>query len=327
MPANLTPEYLNAEEQYKKAKTDEERLQSLEMMLATIPKHKGTEKMQADIKSRISKLRKGQGKKGGKHTFSYHVEKQGAAQVIVIGPPNTGKTSLINKVTNARLTVGDYPFTTRIMQPAMMPFENIQIQLVDTPAIAPDYYERWVFGLIRNADMALLIIDASNPDLLDNIDSVSSILESGKIRMEKECARAESFSSYHLIKTLLVPNKMEMPDSADNLEIVREFYGDKFNIFPVSSATGEGLEALKKGIFNHLSIVRVYTKPHGKTPDLNHPFILPAGKTVEDLAYHIHKELARDMKFARIWGKGYYDGQPVDRRHPLNDGDIIEIHT
>lgn len=326
MPANLTPEYHDAEEQFKASKTPEEKLQALDLMMAVIPKHKGTEKMRADIKSRISKLRKGEGKKGGKRTFSYHVEKQGAAQVVIIGPPNSGKTRFVNTVSNARFDVGDYPFTTRIMQPAMMPYENIQIQLVDTPAISRDYYERWVLGLVRNADMAMLVADLSNPDILDNIENLLKILEEGRIHLQRDFPGKHPPPGICYRKTLLAANKCENPIASDHLEILTEFFGDRFSIFPISCESLQGVEEFRKALFENLGIVRVYTKAHGRKPDRDHPFILETGKTVEDLAFSIHKELAGNMKFARIWGEGYYDGQPVDRHHPLKDGDVIEIH-
>ncbi len=327
MPANLTPEYKAAEEQYRQAKTPEEKLEALELMMATIPKHKGTEKMRADIKKRISKILKGGQKKGGKRTFSYHVEKQGASQVILIGPPNTGKTTFINTVTNAKFVVGDYPFTTRIMQPAMMPFENIQIQIVDTPAIHPDYYERWVFGLIRYADVAIFMVDLANPDVLDNIENTLQILEDGKISLVKEFPQREPPPGYCDKKTILLGNKLDLQDAKDNLEIIREFYADRFKIQAISCKTGENIEDFKRFLFENLGIIRVYTKAPGMKPDMEHPFILKAGMTVEDLAYQIHKDLAKNMRFARIWGEGYYAGQPVDHNHPLKDGDIVEIHA
>jgi len=326
VPANLTPEYKDAEEKYRQAKTLEEKLEYLELMLATIPKHKGTDKMQADIKRKIAKLRKGESKKGGKRQFSYHVERQGAGQVILIGPPNAGKTKIVNTVTNARFSIGNYPFTTRIMQPAMMPFEDIQIQLIDTPAIHPDYYERWVFGLIRNADMAVLVMDLSNPDILNNLDNLITILEDGRITLTREFPTEKHVPGYSKKKTLLVANKMDKEIAVEHLEILKEFFDDKFKIFPVSCENGEGIDELKKVIFKNLDIIRVYTKTPGRKPDMGHPFILKAGETVEDLAYHIHKDLARNMRFARIWGQGYYDGQPVDQHHSLQDGVVIEIH-
>ena len=326
MPANLTPEYYDAEAQYKSAKTPEEKLEALELMMATIPKHKGTEKMRGDIKKRLSKLRKGESKKGGKRTFSYHVEKQGASQVIVVGPPNSGKTRFVNTVSNAHFAVGNYPYTTHIMQPAMMPYENIQIQLVDTPAISPDYHERWVLGLIRNADMALLVADLSNPDLLDNIENLLTILEEGRVKLVRDFPEGKPPIGICLKKTILAANKCESPLAEEHQEILDEFFGDRFKICTFSCETGEGLDDLKKTIYENLGILRVYTKAPGRKPDLNNPFILTEGKTVSDLAFSIHKDLARHMKFARIWGEGYYDGQPVDQHHSLKDGDVIEIH-
>ena len=327
MPANLTPDYSGAEEQYKQAKTPEEKLQALELMMAHIPKHKGTEKMQADIKRRISKIKKGEGKKSGKQTFSYHVDKQGASQVIIIGPPNSGKSSLINTVSNANLAVGEYPFTTRIMQPAMMPFENLQIQLVDTPAFHPDYYERWVLGLIRVADVALLMLDMGNPDLLDQMESTIKIIKDGRVELVRDFP-PEDDAEYGVCKkkTLLVANKMDLPQAQDHLEILREFFPHRYTVIPVSAKTGEGIEDFKRIVFENLGIIRVYTKAPGKKPDHNNPFILRSKQTVADLAVNIHKDLANNMKFARIWGKGYYDGQAVDKHQILKDGDIIEIH-
>lgn len=327
MPANLTPEYLNAEEQYKKAKTPQEQLQCLEEMLATIPKHKGTEKLQADIKRRISKLRKGEGKKGKTRIFSYHVEKQGAAQIVLVGPPNCGKTRFVNTVTNASFAIGDYPFTTRIMQPAMMPFENIQIQLVDLPAFHPDCYERWAMGLIRNADLALLMTNIGSDDLLDELEDVLGILNQGKISMVTEHEKENLQSGICEIKTLMVANQLDRENAQERLEVLKEFYANRFKILPVSCLTGEGIENLKKTIFESLNIIRIYTRAPGQKIDFKNPFIMEAGKTIEDIAYHIHKDLASNMKYARIWGKGYYDGQAVDRHHPLKDGDIIEIHA
>ncbi|MCE1248673.1 MAG: 50S ribosome-binding GTPase [Firmicutes bacterium] len=327
MPANLTPDYSRAEEQYKQAKTPEEKLQALELMMANIPKHKGTEKMQADIKRRISKLKKGEGKKSGKQTFSYHVEKQGASQVIIIGPPNAGKSSLINAVTNANLAVGEFPFTTRIMQPAMMPFENLQIQLIDTPAFHPDYYERWVLGLIRVADVALLMLDLGSPDLLDQMETTIKIIKEGRVELISDFP-PEDDTEYGICKkkTLLVANKTDLPQASDHLDILKEFFPDRFGIIPVSAKTGAGIEDFKRILFENLGIIRVFTKAPGKKPDYNHPFILKTKQTVADLAVSIHKDLARNMKYARIWGEGYYEGQSVDRHQVLKDGDVIEIH-
>ena len=103
MPANLTPQYLKAEERYKQAKTDPEKLLALEEMLATIPKHKGTEKLQGDIKQRISRLKKESLKKKGSHHWEsdFFAVKEGAGQIVILGPPNTGKSQLLASLTSA----------------------------------------------------------------------------------------------------------------------------------------------------------------------------------------------------------------------------------
>ena len=137
MPANLTPEYLAAEEEFKSAQSHEEKIAALERMLSTVPKHKGTEKLQADIKRRLSRERKEGHKKGGARTVPFWlVKKEGAGQVALIGPPNAGKSSLLAALTNARPEVADYPFTTHAPTPGMMAYENIQVQLIDLPPVS-----------------------------------------------------------------------------------------------------------------------------------------------------------------------------------------------
>jgi ribosome-interacting GTPase 1 len=209
----------------------------------------------------------------------------------------------------------------------MMPFENIQVQLVDTPAFHPEYYERWVLGLIRVADVAALTLDLGNPDLLEQLESIIKIIKEGRIELCREFP-TESTNEYTTCrkKTVIIANKLDMPNAEDHLEILGEFYQDKFRIIPVSAKTGAGIEDFKRTLYENLGIIRVYTKAPGRKPELNNPFVLQTGKTVADLAVHIHKDLANNMKFARIWGKGFYDGQAVDRHQVLKEGDIIEIH-
>ncbi|MCX6553014.1 MAG: 50S ribosome-binding GTPase, partial [Acidobacteria bacterium] len=123
MPANLSPEYHRAEERLRGARSPDEKIAALEEMLRVIPKHKGTDHMQADLKGRIAKLRKEIGKKGGKGGFTFIVPREGAGQVAIAGPPNSGKSSLVRALTRATPAVGSYPFTTREPVPGMMPFE------------------------------------------------------------------------------------------------------------------------------------------------------------------------------------------------------------
>ena len=167
MPANLTPQYLDADKRFRQAKNAAEKISALEDMLALIPKHKGTEKMQADLKRRLSKAREEAQKKGkaGARGNTYHVPREGAGQVVLVGPPNSGKSTLLAMLTNAIPEVGDYPFTTRKPLPGMMDFENVKIQLVDLPPIAPEWTEGWVYALIRNAELVLVLVDLASDDV------------------------------------------------------------------------------------------------------------------------------------------------------------------
>ncbi|MBI4832824.1 MAG: 50S ribosome-binding GTPase, partial [Candidatus Lindowbacteria bacterium] len=158
MPANLTPDYIEAEKAYKEAKAPAEKMECLERMLSTIPKHKGTEKMQADIKRRIAQLKdkmehERSQKRGGP---SLVVKREGAGKVVLIGPPNTGKSQIICSLTNAKPEVAPYPFTTRVPVPAMMPFKDVFIQLVELPALSEDHFEPATCDNIRNADLVLI---------------------------------------------------------------------------------------------------------------------------------------------------------------------------
>ncbi len=327
MPANLTPEYLEAERQYKAARTPEEKLEWLERMLSVIPKHKGTEKMQADLKRRISKLRQQEKKSGKGRSDLYHVRKEGAAQVIILGAPNSGKSALMLALTNAPAEVGDYPFTTRMVQPGMMPFENIQVQLIDTPAVARDYMESWLPGVVRNADFALIVVSLAGDDPLEDVDAVLERLRERKVELVREEARRYSPDGYVRVRAMIAATHLDMDGAKENLEILNDLYGGRFSISSLSPQSGEGVEEFRKRLFEELNIVRVYTKSRGKPPDMKDPVILPVGSTVSDFASTIHKDIASNLKFARIWSKEKYDGQKVNRDYRLHDEDVVELHS
>ena len=335
MPANLTPQYLAAEQRFKDATTTQEKVEALEEMMAVIPKHKGTEKMQADLRRRLAKLRNEAEKKHGisKASAMYAVQRDGAGQVVLAGGANAGKSSLLARMTNAAPEIGDYPFTTRLPQPGMMPYENIKIQLVDMPPIDPNYYEPWMGSIIRQADMALLIADLSTDELLDEIENVLTILEDSRIRLTQLADSGAEQSPVAFCRTLLVANKCDVPNAPANLDILTEFFGSRFSILPVSALSGAGLESLRRKIFERLDVVRVYTKIPGKKVDLSSPpYVLKHGSTVLDAARAVHREFVHSLKFARIWSSEKssrsvkYEGQMVERTHPLEDGDILELH-
>ena len=328
MPANLTPQYLEAEQRYKQARTPDEKAAALEEMLSTIPKHKGTEKMQADLKRRLAKARGEKQKKGGpKHAAPVHlVEREGAGQVALVGPPNAGKSLLVARLTHAAPAVADYPFTTRVPQPGMMPFENIQIQLVDLPPLHPDFPEAWLPQTIRNADAVALVVSLGSGELLEELDQTLRLLEEGKLRVGEDAA--ELPRAFARKPALLVGNQCDRPGARENFQTLGELYGGRFpQRIAVSAETGENLEGLRRAFFDLLGVVRVYTKQPGKKADLTAPYVLPRGATVREVAARVHKDIAANLKFARLWGGTRFDGQRVERDHVLDDQDVVELHA
>src|SRR5215471_11759058 len=170
MPANLSPEYKTAEAAYRKARDPRERLDGLREMLRVIPKHKGTEHLQADIKARIKDLSGDleHGPKGGTRGGpALVVRPEGAAQVALVGPPNAGKSLLHSRLTASSARDAPYPFSTQFPEPGMMPFEDIHFQLVDLPAVAREHAVPWLASALQMADAALLVIDVADPACFD----------------------------------------------------------------------------------------------------------------------------------------------------------------
>jgi ribosome-interacting GTPase 1 len=312
MPANLTPEHLAAEREYKSAHTQAEKVAALELMLATLPKHKGTEKLQADLRRRLSQARKESQKKDGAHAAPFYlIEKEGAGQVALIGPPNAGKSQLVAALTHAQPEVADYPFTTRFPTPGMMLFENVQIQLIDLPAISAEFMEPWIPHVVRNASLGVLLVDVNDAAVLDQIEFIEQTLERHRLPPPK----------------LLAGNKLDLPGGPSNFAALQELYGDRYRYVGISAATGAGLDGLARAVFDALDIVRVYTKAPGKKAELDAPFILRRGQTVQDAARLVHKDFAEHLKFARLFHlAGNREGLMVERTHVVQDQDILEFH-
>jgi uncharacterized protein len=339
MPANLTPQYLAAEQRFKQAISTQEKTQALEEMMALIPKHKGTEKMRADMRRRLAKLRTEVEKKGGSSRASamYSVPREGAGQIVLLGAPNVGKSSLLARMTKALPEIADYPFTTHLPQPGMMPFENIQIQLVDMPPISQHIYEPWMGGIIRQADFSLLVVDLGTDAMLDEIEEVLSTLLNAHIQLIGQpivCDGSDADLPTNQCQTLMIANKLDETGAGENLEILRELFGQRFEIIPVSSFTGDGSEVLRRKLFEHLRVVRVYTKAPGKKADLTGtPYTLKKGSTVIDVARAVHRDFVQTLKFAKVWSseKSHrpvrFNGQMVERSHELEDEDVLELHA
>jgi uncharacterized protein len=321
MPANLTPQYKKVEEQFRAAVTDEERVLLLEEMLRIIPKHKGTEHLQAEIKRKLSHLKDTAvaKKSHGKSVDIFHVVRGGAGQIALIGLPNSGKSSIVQTLTNARVQVADFPFSTHAPVPGMAHYEDIQIQLVDMPPITADFVTPGQVNTYRNCDLIGVVIDLS-ADVLEQMEICLKFLESHSL-----LATTEQESDRLHKQTFVIGTKADIaPDGT--LATLKEITNRPFEYIDISVKTAYNLDKFVSLCFNLLKIIRIYAKPPGKPPDMKEPFTLPIGSTVIDLAVHIHRELADKLKTARAWGTAVYDGQSVQRSHVLHDKDIIELH-
>jgi len=264
MPANLTQEYLNAERKYHEATTIEEKIIALKQMISLLPKHKGTEKLHAQLKQRLVKLQKeSEKRKRSGSGPSFNVKKEGF-QILIIGPPNSGKSTLLKKLTNAEPEISPVPFTTRRPVPGIM---IPGVQLVEIPAITKNNR-----GLVVSAISAC--------------DGVI-VLGNGEY---KELA---------------------------------EFLGKRVMEVDIN----EDAETLREKILQFFGLIRVYTKEPGKEPDMSKPLIMKKGATVLDVAKEIHKDLYKNLKYARVWGSTRFPGQRVEKEYTLQDGDVVELHA
>ena len=325
MPANLTPEYLKAEKWFRGATTTDEKVLALERMLAVMPKHKGTDHLKADLRRKLSKLKEvATQKKGGKHVDIFHVPRSGAGQIVLLGAPNCGKSSIVGGLTNAKVNVAEFPFATSAPVPGMVKFEDVQIQLVDMPPITADYMAPGQVGTYRNCDLVAIVIDLS-ADVQEQLEICLDFLESKSLLIDVETPALDEHGNVLAKRAFCVCTKSDIakPDALQNLKRLCKY---PFEFVEVSAMTDDGLEELSEKFFKQLGIIRIYSKPPGKPADMTDPFTLPVGSTVMDLAITIHRQLAEKLKFARIWGTGVYDGQNTQRNHVLNDKDIIELH-
>ncbi len=330
VPANLTPQYKEAEERFRQAQGHDEKLEALREMMALLPKHKGTEKLQADLRRRIAKLEEeGQhAHRGGQRLDPGHVPREGAGQWALVGAPNAGKSALLRALTHAHPEVAPYPFTTRVPLPGMMTFEDVQVQLVDTPAITAEHGEPYMSNLARNADGVLWVFDVADDTLAADAAAFRTLLDRARVWPYARPLPADALPSVVRRPVLVAANKCDLDDDGTFVTLAREVVDADLPLFPVSAERGDGLDELRRRLFEALGRIRIYTKEPGHKPDLARPFVLPVGATVHDLALHIHKDVAEHLKFARLWGgAARFEGQQVDRHHLLGDRDVVEIHS
>jgi ribosome-interacting GTPase 1 len=347
MPTNVSPEYKKAEAEYRKAREPQERVRCLREMLRTIPKHKGTEHLQADIKTRIKQLseelagpRKGAARTGPVQA----VRPEGAAQVALIGPPNAGKSSLLARLTGSHTEIGPYPYTTKTPIPGMLPFEDVHFQLVDLPPISSDFMEPWYVNALQSSDAAWLIVDLSDPECVEHVMAIRERLDEKRVTLQERwpCRELESPDDapprngddddvpdpFRLfLPTLLVANKSDLDPDPDEVRVLEELLGVHYPGLAVSASNGQGLDRLGPFLFESLGVVRVYTKAPGRDADKDRPYTVRQGATVHHVAQLVHRDIAHALKFARVWGSARFEGQQVGPDHVLADRDIVELHS
>lgn len=340
MPANLSPEYKTAEAAYKRASEPKDRLELLRTMLRALPKHKGTDHLQADIKTRIKELteelagpKKGGARRGPPTSF----RPEGAAQLALIGPPNTGKSTLHARLTGSHAQTGEYPFTTQFAQPGMMPHEDIAFQLIDLPPLSTEHPIPWIGNALQPADACLLVVDLCEAGCMERAVAVRELLAQRKIVLSagwpadtsnpRLAVEHEGDPFTVRLPTLLLVNKADrIADPTAEIEVFTDLTDLHYPTLAVSATTGAGLDKVGWWLFDRLGIVRVYTKAPGKPPDLDRPYTIRREGTVHQVAELVHRDIAESLKFARVWRAGTFDGQHVGGDHTLIDGDIIELH-
>ena len=326
MPTNLPPEYYEVEKRYRAAVTPREKITLLEELISTIPKHKGTDHLRAGLRRRLSKLKTtSQSKKGSSRQASaFHIRPEGAGQAVVIGAANVGKSSLIAALTNAAPEVSPAPFTTWTPTPGMMQIDNVQVQLVDTPPLNPDYIEPEMANLIRGADLILIMVDLQTDPVQQLEDTLEYLQENNVYPVHQKDHPPES-RRVKVKPCLVLANKNDDQDSDENYEIFRALLKDDCPMVPISVTTGRNLDQFKQTVFDLLEVVRIYSQAPGKEPDFNSPFVMQRGGTVEEFARKVHQDFYKNLKLARVWGSSDFDGQMVSRDYVLEDGDVVEL--
>jgi ribosome-interacting GTPase 1 len=324
MPANLPPQYYEAEKRLRQAKTPEEKIEILELMIAIMPKHKGTDHLHGDLRRKIAKLTEEAERKAATSRTSFYIRKEGAGQIALVGLPNVGKSQLLATVTDAAPEIADYPFTTKTPNIGMMKFENIQIQLVDTPPVTGKESRVWLNNVARNADLIAIMADLSNNPVQQVETTLQELENIGIVPVSTDITEVNIGKRQR--KMLIIANKSDLESSGAGIKQLNSQYGASFPVISISASEGNNIEVLKSGIFKALEIIRVHTKSPGKKVDLTDPVILKTGSTVKEAAEEVHKDFKSKLKYAVVWGSGKFDGQRVSQGHVLQDNDIIELH-
>ncbi len=327
MPANLTPAYHAAEQRYRAARTLEERIAALQEMLAVIPKHKGTEHLRGDLRARLARLldeleQPPPGKRGAASPWS--IRKEGAGRAVLVGPPNSGKSALLARLTGAGARVAAYPFTTELPQPGILRVGGARIQLIDTPPLVAGHSEPALYGLLRTADVLVPVLDLSAGPA-EQLAELRGALAARNLLLIAPDGEGGP-EGWTAKRAVIAASKADLPGAAEALAALTTA-AEGLPVVPVSAESGAGLEALGQAIFQALGVIRVFTKAPGREPDRDDPVVLPVGSTVLDFAAALHRGWEKRLKYALLWGaSGRFAGQRVAKEHVLADGDAVELH-
>jgi small GTP-binding protein len=243
------------------------------------------------------------------HRDSIAIRREGAAQIAFVGPPNAGKSSLLQALSAIQIKTGDYAFTTTRPVPALTRIGGVLVQLVEIPGLIEGANEdrgggRALLGVLRNADAIVYC------------QSVTAPVE------ELHVVRAEVETAGIALPALLAATKADEAEAAE-LERLAEAF-PQLELVPVSVLDDESLDALREAVWRLTGLLRVFLR-RGREVD-DDPLALHPGATVEDVADEIHHELAESFGAARVWGpSARFDGQRVGRAHTVLDGDVVEI--
>ncbi|MCX6572801.1 MAG: 50S ribosome-binding GTPase [Candidatus Aminicenantes bacterium] len=328
MQANLPPEYHKIEAELRTAKTPEEKIDIYERLIRVIPHHKGTDKLIAMYRQKIAKAREEGERRASmaKHAPTHKIERSGAGQIVLAGPPNSGKSSLVKALTGADVEVAEYPFTTRSPAPFMMPFENVKVQLIDTPPVTGELVETWFPEMVKMADAVMLVADLTDPDAAVTLEGIVGRLTERKVELVRADADIPSPYFPFRKRTVLAANKIDAEGAPQAFEDLGMLLDGPYERLAVSATDGRGLETLRRTVFGLLRVVRVYSKIPGKKPEKDSPFTLRVGSTVMEMAKAVHKDFSEKLQYARLWNAAGLDGLRVNRDYVLADEDIVELH-
>ena len=334
MPTNVPPQYHEAEKRFREAGSVQTKIAALQDMLAIMPKHKGTDHLKAQLRARMSRLMEdlqGLSKSAGaKRTEPFSLPIEGGGRATLVGPSNVGKSLLLNKATGAQTKVGSYALSTLEPLPGMLPYKDMYIQLVDTPPISNPGTQSRLYGLLRNSDVFVVVVDLV-ADSVAQVREVFAELEQWGFRLLGRDENRDDDNQWLSKPTILLCNKADLHGALDQFQELEKVFGDQYPLVMASAEEGVGIEELSAEIFSALKVIRVYTKsPRKKLEEFvrTDPIVLPLGSTVAEAAEQVHKDFARGLKYAVLWGRsGKFEAQRVGRQHELTDEDVIELHV